>query len=282
MKTILRALCLVIVAGCQLVFAGDIAKDIRTGNVSGKENGGYFGIGLFASYLDGGRIYPEKENEGDSFGINIGGDYYYNGFFIEASQGTFDGLNLGYNFLNKENWSFDVLFSSFQGRLEIEEDKRFKSTIEDERNAAILERNTFYNGAGLRATAHFDSYIFQYRLVTDTHEGNGISSTARIGRSWQVKNWNLHSILSMEYSSSDKNNFLYGVTAEEATGRFPQYDLGSSIIFSGEVGVTYPLTEHSVFKSFLRYTDLPKNIENSPLMEDDNETLLVTSISYIF
>ncbi len=265
-----------------LVLAGDIAQDIRTGSELERENGGYFGVGLSVAHVDGGRIFSDDDEADAYLGISLGGTYYYNGLFIEASQGTSDGLNIGYNFLNKGNWSVDFIALSFQGRLETEDDDREKSLNENERNDAMLERNTFYNGAGIRATANFDDYIFQYRLVTDIHGGNGIVSTARIGRSWQIQNWNLHSILSMEYSSSETNSYLYGVTEQEATSRFAEYDLGSSLKYSGEVGVTYPLSEHTVFTSFVRYTDLPQEIEDSPLMKDGNETLFVTSISYIF
>lgn len=282
MKILVLPLIIAASISAQTVLAGDIAQDIRTGNDIEKENGGYFGIGLSLSHVDGGRTFSKNEESDAYLGINLGGTYYYNGFFLEASQGTSDGLNIGYNFLNKGNWSVDFIASSLQGRWNTEDDDREKSANESERNEALLERNTLYNGAGIRATANFDDYIFQYRLVTDIHGGNGIVSTARIGHSWQVQNWNLHSILSAEYSSAETNNYLYSVTGEEATTRFAQYDLDSSLKYSGEVGVTYPLSEHTVFTSFVRYTALPKEIKDSPIMEGDNETLFVTSVSYIF
>ncbi|WP_191600249.1 MipA/OmpV family protein [Marinomonas algicola] len=280
-----KSLCLpfvIVLAASPFSLAGDIAQDVRSGESSKRENGGYFGIGLSASNITGGRVYDDGDNVDDYVGITIGGDYYYNGFFIEASQGTSDGLNLGYNFFNKGRWSLDLLASSVQGKFDDEVDEKINSLDENVRNDALQDRNTLYNGAGIRATAHFDDYIFQYRLVTDIHEGSGMTSTARIGRSWQIQNWNVHGVFSLEYSSEETNNYLYGVSEQESTTRFPRYSLGSSLSYSTEVGVTYPLTEHSVFSSFIRYTDLANSIKESPLMERGNQTYWVSSVSYIF
>jgi len=274
--------CILVTAISSTVFAGDIAQDVRSGETSMRENGGYLGIGFSVSNINGGRVYDDGDNIDDYVGITVGGDYYYNGFFIEASQGTSDGLNLGYNFLNKGRWSVDFLASSIQGKFDDKDDGKLNSLDESVRNEALQDRDTLYNGAGIRATAHFNEYIFQYRLVTDIHEGSGIISTARVGRSWQVQNWNVHSVFSLEYSSEETNNYLYGVTKQESTARFPQYSLGSSLSYSGEIGVTYPLTEHSIFSSFVRYTDLANSIKKSPLMERSNQTYWVSSVSYIF
>ncbi len=85
------------------VFAADIATDVRSG------------IGVAAGYLTSPRVI---DDEGWEVGLSLAGGYRYKGFFVEASQGTFDGLNLGYNFWNNQHWTADLLASSFNGTLD--------------------------------------------------------------------------------------------------------------------------------------------------------------------
>src|SRR5690606_10404319 len=115
------------------------------------------------------------------------------------------------------------------------------------RNYAILHRDTWYTGAGMRVTHYVGPNIVQFRLVTDIHNGNGITSTARFGRAWQVKNWNFHGLGSLVYRSAKTNQYYFGISELEQTTRFPAYRPGSSVDVAFEVGVTYPLSEHWVF-----------------------------------
>lgn len=265
------------------VFAADIATDVRSGN-SGPDtsNGGYFEIGVSASYVNSPRI-RDDDDEGFELGLELGGGYRYKGFFIEASQGTFDGLNLGYNLWNNQHWSVDVLAASVNGDIDTDNADRIDSSLtEAQRDSELIDRDTFYSGAGLRLTGYYNDYILQYRLVTDTHGGNGVTSTARLGKSWQVKNWNFHGVFSAQYASATTNRYWYGIGATEATTRFPEYDPGASVEFNAEIGVTYPLGKDWVFRSFARFGSLSDEVKKSPLADDDHAVLFVTSISYVF
>lgn len=264
-------------------FAADIATDVRSGNgVPDNSNGGYFEIGLAGGYLASPRV-NDDDDEGWDAGLSLAGGYRYKGFFIEASQGTFDGLNLGYNLWNNRHWSVDLLAASLNGDIDTDNPDKIDSRFtEAQRDSEIIDRDTFYSGAGVRLTGYYGDYIFQYRLVTDTHGGNGVTSTARLGKSWQVKNWNFHGVASVEYNSATSNRYWLGISAAEATTRFPEYDPGSSVSFNAEVGVTYPLGKDWVFRSFARFGVLPDEQKDSPLADDEKWLLFYNSISYVF
>ncbi len=273
--------CVALLLSATQVIAGDIASDVRNGGSTQDSEGGYLELGVSLSYLKGPDV--DDNDEGLVVDVAAGGSYRYRGFFIEAFQTTSDGVSIGYRLWDNERWSFDLLASSMFGLFTDDEDDNNLSRLsEARRNQKLVDQDTFYNGVGLRATGYFGDYVFQYRLVTDIHDGNGVISTARLGRSWQIKNWNLHSIISAQYTSAETNNYWYGISDDEATQRFPAYSLGSTISFSAEIGATYPLSEHWVYRSFIRYTDLTSEVSRSPLADSNNTTTVITSISYVF
>ena len=264
-------------------FAGDIAKDIREGGGSDHSNSNYFELGV--NYIYDTNVWVgsddddcESECEGGGIGFNASGAYYFKGAFIELESASFDGLSLGFNFVNTEHWSLDLLGSSASGSLNDDPTPQ----TDEEKDQALLNQDTFYNGAGIRATAYWDDIIFQYRLVTDIHDNNGITSSARLGKSWQAKNWNFHAILSTEYFSNKTSQYLIGVTKEEATDRFTQHSPKGGLMFTADIGATYPLSEHLVWRSFFRHAELPDRAKDSPLIEDNRASGFSTSINYVF
>jgi len=263
------------------VIAADIAADIRNA-AAGPDvsNGGYFEVGLGFQYVE--RSFVSAEDDGVYGTLDVAGAYRYNRLFVELSQGTLDGLNLGYHLWSNNNWSVDLLGASINGIFNVGNDDDISALSEAQRNEAILDRDAFYNGAGFRATAYFGNNILQYRLVTDIHDNNGVVSTLRLGRSWQLRNWNLHGVVSADYASAKTSQYLYSVTQNEATARFPEYDVGSTMSYIAEVGLTYPISEHFVFRSTARYTQLSNGEQNSPLTDSGDRTYIGTSIHYVF
>ncbi|RUM94816.1 MAG: MipA/OmpV family protein [Thiothrix sp.] len=264
-------------------FAGDIAKDIREGGGYDRSNSNYFELGVH--YIDSTDVWVGSDNDDckskckeAGFDLSASGAYYFKGAFIELESTSFDGLSLGFNFLNTEHWSLDLLGSSASGSLNDDPTPQ----TDEEKDQALLNRDTFYNGAGIRATAYWNDIIFQYRLVTDIYDSNGITSSARLGKSWQAKNWNFHAILSTDYFSNKTTQYLIGVTKEEATDRFAQYNPKGGLIFTADIGATYPLSEHLVWRSFFRHTELPDRAKDSPLIEDNRASGFSTSINYVF
>ncbi|MGP1609754.1 MAG: MipA/OmpV family protein, partial [Burkholderiales bacterium] len=110
----------------------------------------------------------------------------------------------------------------------------------------------------------------------------GNYGSARLGKSWQYRNWNFHAMGGIEYFDTKFAQRMVGVDSVEATLAFPQYSPGSYAQFEGEVGVTYPMTENWVFRATIRHTLLPDAVTDSPLYEDNYATSFFTSFNYVF
>jgi outer membrane scaffolding protein for murein synthesis (MipA/OmpV family) len=272
------------VLAAEPLLAADIASDIREGDSApDTSNGGYFEVGVGLHYADGGRLDELNGKRNDDYRflytLNLNYEYRYKGLFIEAASGSADGLNLGYNFWHNNYWTIDFLALSGGGDPDNDD---LTGSPESERDAELIDRNFGFSGSGIRATGYLGEYILQYRLLADAFNDNGVVSTARAGRSWQVKNWNFHAIASLRYDSAKTNQRAFGITPEEATARFDAYTPSSSVSFGAEVGATYPLSEHWVFRTTARFVQQNKEAELSPLRNRKHGVSFNSSISYVF
>lgn len=274
----LRFLLPVMFALCAMVAsAGDIAMDVRQTNID-SEQGGYFEIGVGYEYSSS--IGAEADGSGDQSSggvVNLGGAYYYRGFFIEAAMETYDGLNLGYQIVANENWSVDLLASSLSGEFTIDDESSTKSA-----DQKLIDRNSLYNGAGIRLTRYLGDTVLQARLVSDIYKDNGVRGSTRLGKNWQLRNWNLHGIVSYDYASAKTLEYLVGVSDEEVTERFSAYkpDAGSAV--SLELGAAYPISENIVWNTRLLHTHFSDEVSDSPLLVDDHFTGFRTTLNYVF
>lgn len=271
------------------LLAADLATDV--GAASGapdNSNGGYleFGFGLDA--------FGNSEEVKIGTALLLTGAYRYRGIFLEAftpsigvngSRIEVGGITLGVNLWRNDHWSVDLLGASTHSRFRNSRDDDDNVNSPDrERERAVLDRHTFYSGAGLRLTGYFGNTIFRFRLVDDTHGGNGIFGTATVGYSRQLRNWNIHTLLSADYLSQDLGQYWFGVPEEQASIRFPQYEVDSSALsYSAEIGATYPLRENVVFRSVVRTRRLPDVSKESPLGGESRFGVgWSNSVSYVF
>lgn len=97
-----------------------------------------------------------------------------------------------------------------------------------------------------------------------------------------MRNWNFHVLGSVGYSSATLNRYLFGISKEEATERFPEYQPNSSFSYGMEVGVAYPLSESVVFRAMYRLNLLSKEVTDSPLNQASYVSYFNASISYVF
>lgn len=222
----------------------------------GLQDKGHFEIGLA---LQTARSIDKEDIEA-SLGISLHGAFRYKNFFIDASQGSDDGLSMGFNLFKGKTWDVDLLASSASGR------DSFGS----------------YNGAGIRVTGYVGSAIVQYRLLTDVPDNNGVTGSARFGYNWQLRNWTFNSVIGAHYASKKTSNYWHGITAAEATEVYPEHRMGSTVNLTGKVGVSYPITEKFVFRSSVKYTLFDSAIVDAPLSRSNHEHSLSTSISYVF
>lgn len=260
--------------------SSDIARSVVEGGRF--ENGGYFELG--AGVYSVNQFDIRQANDSSvQLALLVNGVYQYNGLFVEMVHQSQDGINLGLNFWNSEKWSFDFLAANLQGSWSRSELPEAGTLNEAERNARFLSEDSFYIGAGFRATRYWDDhYVFQYRIVTDYVDNLGIQSSARFGKSWQVRNWNFHALASVDYASKKLNQHIYGVTSEEATELFPEYSPSSSLRYGMELGLAYPLSEKLVLRATYRMNVLPESVTDSAFVVSSYVSYLNVSVSYVF
>ncbi|QFU21882.1 MipA/OmpV family protein [Shewanella eurypsychrophilus] len=266
----------------RIATASDIASSVGSGVENRLADGGYFELG--ASVYGVNKIdVRQTSHESVQPSLLISGMYQYKGLFVEMIHQSQDGINLGFNFWNSQNWSLDLLLANLQSSWSRSEGVDPSMLNEAGRNAYLMSEESLYVGAGFRATRYWgERYVFQYRLVSDYYDDQGILSTARLGTSWQVRNWNFHALASIEYSSSTLNSYLFGVSDEEATDLFPEYQPGSSFNYGMELGVAYPLSESFVFRAMYRFKILPDEVTDSPFNQTGYVSFFNASISYVF
>jgi outer membrane scaffolding protein for murein synthesis (MipA/OmpV family) len=254
--------------------ASGITRDIRqgAGAEETREDGGYFELGL-GHYSTNTIIF--KGNEDDKkhgFGVRINAGYQWKGLFIDLNDD--DGFVYGYNALNTDNWSYDIV-GSVISPINKDRSDLFES-LRDRKAGRTL---------GLRATGFYGKNIFQFEVKDARNdEFNGFQASALAGTSWQVRNWNTHVVAGLHYSSSAINDYYWGVRPEEVNADFAEYEADASAVFTTEFGVTYPISESWVFRGKVNYVYGSEEIANSPLRSDDTKHFIGTSasISYVF
>jgi outer membrane scaffolding protein for murein synthesis (MipA/OmpV family) len=273
-NTLLALLALLFICASNTLLAGDIANDVRQGrtHASGAD-GGYLDLGLaFVVYKSPVKGLYESE-KGGGLGFTINGYYEKNGFFIETQAESESGIGLGYNFFSRHDKQFALLFSSKNG--EISDD--FDDDLEGLRD----RKGDFLSG--IRSTFYRRNLIAQLELQADffgVHEGFMLSSS--LGKFWQVRNWNFHSILKLNHRSRKLTDYYVGIRNDEANEKFKPYKAGPSNEWGLELGVTYPLNEKWVFRSTAEYIYVDSAIANSPLAFSHNGAGWLTSINRVF
>jgi len=269
-----------------VAWSADLARQGRGATAaSAQENGGFLELGVVvvAERSAFARKDPAENGDGElGLELSLSGGYQYERLFIEATESWFGGLNLGVNLAHTDNWSVDLLLANIAGIISIDSDEPPPPATENERNNAILDRDSLFIAAGTRVTGYFDDNIVQLRLVSDWYEGNGIQGSLRAGRQWQLGNWNLQGLIGARYYSAQFNSYLYGVTATEASTRFPAYSADNAWIPELELGASYPINKDWIYTSRLRYKQLPGSITDSPIVAEDDEVVVQTGFHYVF
>lgn len=274
LKKILSAAVLAVFAGSAL--ASGITRDIReaANAEDSRQDGGYFELGIGA-YSTNTRVFKGDDDGKQGINIVINAGYQWKGLFIDANED--DGFIFGYNALNTEHWSFDLVAGGLGPTIDEDTGDGFETL--NIRKASLT--------AGIRATGYYDTNIFQFEVrdeVTSESRHGGYHASILAGKSWQIRNANTHIILGLHHGSEKLNDYYWGVDVDEASTQFSQYSAGASNQFTAEFGLTYPVAEDWVFRSKINYLRASSEIAKSPLRDDDNRNIYIASasISYVF
>ena len=255
------------------VFSADITHALRNNTQDKATTENYFELGLMAAI---GRA-PSLTDDDDKWAggyLVINGSYNWKGLFVESYSESGDPLLLGYNAYESENWSLDIVMGPKFGGLHF--DDKFEDL--DDRNSSAM--------FGGRLTGYLGDNVVQFSLKHDiSGNSHGTSASALLGRNWQVRNWNFHSLIGLQFFDSRINDYYLGINEDEASRtQFTQYSPGSNFNATTEIGVTYPITEDWVFRSTARFSTVSDADMDSPLFETtrSTRTSLRTSITYVF
>jgi outer membrane scaffolding protein for murein synthesis (MipA/OmpV family) len=264
-------------------FANDITHSVRSDTEQADSTENYLELGLM--YAAGsGPSFGDDGSWTDSSMI-INGSYNWNGLFVENYSESGHGLVAGYSAFNNDNWSLDLLVTTDWGQKNFDNNGRYPSINNEDYSDPLT--------VGGRLTGYLDNNIVQFSINQDaTGDHNGTTISALIGKNWQVRNWNFHGIIGVEYASAKLNDFYVGVSdARAASSRFDSlvggasaYEAGDSFSFSTEFGVTYPITEDWVYRLTGRVVTIADEITDSPyyVKKDSVATSFRTSLSYVF
>jgi len=244
--------------------SSDIVREVKTQETS-DDSFFEFGISLATGKfpLIGLNLADSVEESDDVMnGIAIGleGRFAYKGFFIEAIQENFSGITLGYKALESDHARHEVVLSTLFTGADYSDIEGFES---------IEERDVDIN-LGLRSNYYLGNNFYQVELMNDVSSArNGLSGSLQVGRTHQVRNWNLHGLVGLRYLSDEMVNNLLGVSEDEASDTIVAYTADDALMPSIQVGATLPLNEHWVFRTTGEYVGLPDAMSNSPLAQGD-------------
>jgi outer membrane scaffolding protein for murein synthesis (MipA/OmpV family) len=275
MKTLIRQTLIGLCFGIILVSLSASANDSEAGQASEESvesednnNGGFLKLGVGRRYSTA----PDRFND-NQWGIFISGRYQWHGFFLEVTNNKQignNGASTGYNFYNTEQWSFDIniqgVYGSQEGVLffyqndQVGIPKRYSTTM-----------------VGLRAIGRFEQTSIQFSISPyslNQEYDDGIHASFWVDRSWQVKNWQFNAALGVTYHSAEILNYYYGTPIDQFDGPIEghtiegfDYQASSGIDVTAQVGVSYPISQHWIFESYVRYTDVADSITDSPYIQ---------------
>jgi outer membrane protein len=117
--------------------------------------------------------------------------------------------------------------------------------------------------------------------VADNSDGSQIRG--EIFYKYRTGDWMFRPSAGFVWQSEDYNDYYYGVKSSEARSGRPAYSADDDINYRlGAVAIYQQKTSPWMFIGGLRYDILGDEIDDSPIVEDDNELTAVLGVAYTF
>ncbi len=190
---------------------------------------------------------------------------YENGPFEIMTQ---DGLTISYKIFQGESYSIAAL-----GEYIFEEgydpgDSNYLTGMD--------ELGSTYS-VGLESEIMVGDFIAGIELLHDiSSEKSGQEVEFSLEYPWHVAG------LNVSWLSRKKVDYLYGVSAREATLARPLYDPASCFEIGAELMIQKPFLENYTFLALIEANKLGSEISSSPIVDDDIEMSAVLGIMYNF
>lgn len=250
--------------------AADVARDIREGRQD--ESADFTGYIEIGARVSAGQV-PVVGVDDVEISLTIGGHLRVKRFFLDFLSESYNRGQAGYNLYAGPTWSFDAVATGSPDGID--------TTLSNELDG-LRDRSGAVE-SGLRVTGFLGPFIAQFEALRDiSGKHNGGIVTTTLARQYLWQNWNLHWLLGARYQSSQTTDFLYGVTRDEASARFPEYNAGAGVTYVTELGATLPLHSSFVFRGTGRYWSLPSSISDSPFIEENNYFEISGSLVFVY
>ncbi len=262
------------------IFAAENKKPILSDE---DRSGGFFKIGLGLQITTPNGVTPDTAG----FEAFYNARYQFeNRLFAEISNYRMlnDGVRLGYNFYNTQNWNFDLT------TIQVHIDRDIKAFDGEQ---VLNKKRKKTQMLGLRTTGSFDHTTVQFIMAPysfNSEYDDGLLASVWVDHTFRIKNWLLYASAGIEFKSKEILNYYYGIPEELATEHYTAYEAGSGVDYSGEVGVIYPISPNWLFESYYKYTNPSDSVNDNPVIKnlnlqlgrDGNISELGILISYVF
>lgn len=227
-------------------------------------------------------------SELNSFWNFIGGGLYvdlsYKGFFIQTNRhraNTFSG-EFGYKLLQQENWDVDFIGKVYLFGFDPASIERYN----DQKTPGFekLSERNFGGGFALRYSHFIDDDIFTADLAT--------LNPSLGGNSWLIdlyyshlsvyRNWDIYSGVGLTYYSEDVVNYYAGVTPEESSKQFEQYQAGDGFKAEAQVFGLYPISKNWTLSIGVTQTYYSSSFSDSPVGLRQDLTQFTLGVRYVF
>lgn len=213
-------------------------------------------------------------------------DVYYKGFFIQSNQrrteGLFGGGELGYQLINKEDWSLEVLIKQYLR--EIDSEEIIKETNQNDSILAGLTERKIGQGLGLRYSKFIDDNILSIDIASLVSIDADNDWVAEIYYSHLIpyRNWDIYLGAGLTYYTADVVNYYVGIEQHEVTEQREFYQTGSGYKAQFEMFALRPISESWTFKVGLTHSSYSSNIGDSPIVKSKNASLFTIGAMYAF
>ncbi len=200
----------------------------------------------------------------------------------EGERFFFRGPLGGYHFINTRTFSFDLVGAARFDGFDIEDlgvaelaargiDRRLLEDRDDQLDAGLgLSWRGDFGEVQLRAIAD----------VTDTSGGQEMSLT--YSYRMRMGSFTVTPLLSVSYLSEDLADYYYGTLDEEVARGVVDYEPGAVVIPQVGANLMRPLGEHWAMMGSVRYTLLPNEFTDSPLIESDSSASIFLGLIHRF
>ncbi len=199
--------------------------------------------------------------------------------FLRYENGPFeimakDELTLSYKIFQGESYSVAALGAyNFEEGYDPDDSSYLKG----------MDKLSSTYSVGLEGEMKVREFITGIEVLHDiSSEKSGQEAEFSVEYPWHFAGFKLNAGLNVSWLSRKRVNYLYGVSAREATLERPFYNPKSSFEVGAELMLERPFLKNYTFVTLIEANKLGSEISDSPIVDDDVEISAAVGIMYSF